>query len=92
MSRATRVLATLALSLSALEVEAQQPIPATSARTVSEQSAGTVGATTPSKNTVSMPTEITPSSASREKIPRSHCSAKRSRTTGVDVAILTRRS
>ena len=59
MSRATRVLATLALSLSALEVEAQQPIPATSTRTVSEQSAGTVGATTPSKNTVSMPTAIT---------------------------------
>ena len=48
MSRATRVLATLTLSLSVLEVEAQQPIPATSVSAfyLCRASLGIVGAGT----------------------------------------------
>lgn len=59
MKRLTIVLTTLALSASALAVEAQQPVHATSARTVVGGSAGTVSATTAPKKIASMPTEIT---------------------------------
>jgi len=59
MKRLTIVVATLALSASALAIEAQQPVRATSARTVSGESAGTVGATAAPRKTASMPTEIT---------------------------------
>ncbi len=58
MKRLTVVLATLALSASALVVDAQPPAHTTPVRTVSGESAGTVGATAAPKKAV-MPTEIT---------------------------------
>jgi hypothetical protein len=59
MKRLTIVLATLAVSASALVVDAQQPVRPTPARTVSGESAGIVGATAAPKKTTGMPTEIT---------------------------------
>jgi len=59
MKRRIILLATLALSASALVVEAQQPVSPTAARTVSGESAGTVGPSASLKRTTGMPTEIT---------------------------------
>ena len=59
MKRLTMVVATLALSASALAVEAQQPVRPTPARNVVGESAGTVGATAAQKKSAGMPTEIT---------------------------------
>jgi len=59
MKRLTIVVATLALSASALVVDAQQPVRSTPARTVTGESAGTVGASAAPKKTAGMPTEIT---------------------------------
>lgn len=59
MKRLTIVVATLALSASALTVDAQQPVRHTPARTVTGESAGTVGASASPKKTTGMPTEIT---------------------------------
>ncbi len=58
MKRLTVTLATLALSASALVVDAQPPASTTPVRTVSGESAGIVGATAAPKKAV-MPTEIT---------------------------------
>ncbi|QJR34354.1 hypothetical protein [Gemmatimonas groenlandica] len=59
MKRLTIVVATLALSAAALTVDAQQPVRPTAARTVSGESAGTVGPSASPKKTAGMPTEIT---------------------------------
>ena len=59
MKRLSIRLATLALSVSPLVVEAQQPVGPTSARIVSGESAGTVGPSASPKRTAAMPTEIT---------------------------------
>lgn len=59
MKRLTSVVATLALSASALAVEAQQPVRPTPARNVVGESAGTVGATAAQRKSAGMPTEIT---------------------------------
>ncbi len=59
MTRLTVVVATLALSASALAVEAQQPVRPTPTLNVVGESAGTVGATAAQKKSAGMPTEIT---------------------------------
>lgn len=59
MKRLTVVLATLVVGASALAVDAQQPALPTTARTVSGESAGLVGAPAAAKRTAAMPTEIT---------------------------------
>ncbi len=59
MKRLTIAVATLALSAAALTADAQQPVRPTPARTVSGESAGTVGPSASPKKTAGMPTEIT---------------------------------
>lgn len=59
MKRLTIVVATLALSAAALAADAQQPARPTPVRTVSGESAGTVGPSASPKKTAGMPTEIT---------------------------------
>lgn len=59
MKRLTIVVATLALSATALAVGAQQPVRPPAVRTVSGESAGTVGPSASPKKTAGMPTEIT---------------------------------
>ena len=59
MTRLTIIVATLAVTAAALAVDAQQPVRSTSARTVSGESAGTVGPSAAPKKSAGMPTEIT---------------------------------
>lgn len=59
MKRLTIVVATLALSVPALAVEAQQPVRPTPARNVVGESAGTVGAAAVQRKSAGMPIEIT---------------------------------
>jgi hypothetical protein len=59
MKRLSIVVATLAVGVAALVVDAQQPARPTPARTVAGEPAGLVGASTTAKRTAAMPTEIT---------------------------------
>ena len=59
MKRLTSIVATFAVVAAALTVDAQQPRRPTPARTVSGESAGTVGPTASPKKSAGMPTEIT---------------------------------
>ena len=59
MTRLTIIVATFAVTAAALTVDAQQPVRPTAVRTVTGESAGTVGPSAAPKKSAGMPTEIT---------------------------------